>query len=610
MASTKLRGRLGHIRASAGIALFTGLGAVTAACASSDDELGESRPGGPKIDLCSSAGDGQSCEGTTAIDCSDKTQRVDCAAQGKSCHPGVGCVTCTPGTGSCENGMATVCRPDGAGYLSYECDATQGMTCTPAGCMGACAWGSLGSSYLGCDYYPTVTLNNGLWKGFEFAVVVSNVGKQAANVVITKGAEEIEKLSLEPGKLEVVRLPWVKELKGPDPNFMGQPQPPGSSSLVKQGAYRVRSDQPIAAYQFNPLDYQIDPVPADCPEPADAPGCFSYSNDASLLLPAHMLRERYTIATWPTLGCKAAFYTITATHDGTEVHLKPRGDIVPGGGFDSSGQGYAKLNRGDVLQMISTPTGGPFCFDSPGSDPSGSVVQASKPVQVIAGHGCANIPAPETQACDHIEEVMFPDETLGKEYVVAPPAPPGGPNPDAQQTVRVIAVHDATEVSFDPPSVHDTLIIGPKSPPIELRYLRENVRIKGSKPLIVAQFMQGTDMNGDESVSGDPAQSMAIPTGQYRNEYTFLAPENYTSSWVDVVARVGEKVTVDAQLVGDFSPIGQSGWGVAHVKLEPGSVHRAQADKPFGITVYGYGDWTSYMYPGGLNLGTINPSVK
>ena len=27
-----------------------------------------------------------------------------------------------------------------------------------------------------------------------------------------------------------------------------------------------------------------------------------------------------------------------------------------------------------------------------------------------------------------------------------------------------------------------------------------------------------------------------------------------------------------------------------------------EADVPDGILVYGYGDWTSYMYPGGLDL--------
>ena len=31
-------------------------------------------------------------------------------------------------------------------------------------------------------------------------------------------------------------------------------------------------------------------------------------------------------------------------------------------------------------------------------------------------------------------------------------------------------------------------------------------------------------------------------------------------------------------------------------------VHNASSATPFGIEVYGYGSYTSYMYPGGLNL--------
>ncbi len=33
------------------------------------------------------------------------------------------------------------------------------------------------------------------------------------------------------------------------------------------------------------------------------------------------------------------------------------------------------------------------------------------------------------------------------------------------------------------------------------------------------------------------------------------------------------------------------------------SVHTATGNQPFGIEVYGYGYFTSYMYPGGLDLG-------
>src|SRR5580765_1575533 len=65
---------------------------------------------------------------------------------------------CTPGTRSCADGVATWCRPDGT-LDEYECDGSQGLVCLDGGCQGPCAHETLGPSYLGCDYYPTVTPN-------------------------------------------------------------------------------------------------------------------------------------------------------------------------------------------------------------------------------------------------------------------------------------------------------------------------------------------------------------------------------------------------------------------------------------------------------------------
>ena len=57
-------------------------------------------------------------------------------------------------------------------------------------------------------------------------------------------------------------------------------------------------------------------------------------------------------------------------------------------------------------------------------------------------------------------------------------------------------------------------------------------------------------------------------------------------------------------------PIGASGWAVSRVTpLSNGPAndgnHQIIGDNGFGISVYGYGQDTSYWYPGGLDLSTI-----
>ena len=63
-------------------------------------------------------------------------------------------------------------------------------------------------------------------------------------------------------------------------------------------------------------------------------------------------------------------------------------------------------------------------------------------VQIIGGHMCTYVPY-DVLACDHLEESMFPIETLAKEYVVAPPVQFPNNNAEKGQIVRVIASEPA-----------------------------------------------------------------------------------------------------------------------------------------------------------------------
>ncbi|HTA93774.1 MAG TPA: hypothetical protein VK745_29560, partial [Polyangiaceae bacterium] len=70
------------------------------------------------------------------------------------------------------------------------------------------------------------------------------------------------------------------------------------------------------------------------------------------------------------------------------------------------------------------------------------------------------------------------------------------------------------------------------------------------------------------------------------------------------------KVTLDGlALPATPKPVGGSSFGIARVHLGVGSggAHSLVSDKPVGLQIIGYGSYTSYAYPGGLDLQLIAP---
>jgi hypothetical protein len=105
---------------------------------------------------------------------------------------------------------------------------------------------------------------------------------------------------------------------------------------------------------------------------------------------------------------------------------------------------------------------------------------------------------------------------------------------------------------------------------------------------------------------------MAVPTEQFRSDYVFIASKTYDANFVNVTAPSGTSVVLDGTPIpsSEFQPIGKSGYSVArHALGADREVHHATAALPFGIVVYGYGTYTSFMYPGGLDLKRIAPPI-
>ncbi|MBI5533535.1 MAG: hypothetical protein HY898_12525 [Deltaproteobacteria bacterium] len=526
---------------------------------------------------CACAPGSIKCEGNNRRICDavgDWGPAVSCG--GQICSNTLGCVTCLPGTSSCVGNTAHKCKDDGSGYNDILCDPVMGSSCVGGACTGACAPDGLQKSYIGCDYYPTVTVNHELSNTnptAHFAVAVSNTTATAATVTITQGATTITTVTVAANSVQVINLPWTT-LKTTWT----------ATTLLANGAYRLRSTQPVTVYQFNPLEYYVG-------------GAYTYTNDASLLLPTNAWKTDYMVAARNTWDYSyPGFYAVVASEDATSVTLTPSptgAAVIAGAGVAANGTGTVVLNRGSVLQVLSS--------GSTANDVTGTIVTATKPIQVIGGHDCTDVPY-GWHWCDHIEESMFPIATLGKDYLTTAPSLPGMAQPKTA-IVRIIAVETgATALTYDPPGA------GPASIAQRGAYVEINTpnsfRVIGDKKLLIAQYMEGQSVGGG---SGDPAMALAVPLGQYRGDYLFHAPTSYETNYVNVLAPTGAAVTLDGAALGGFVAIGGTGYSVSRFQFATGGngTHRLTSNQAVGITVYGYGQYTSYWYPGGLNLSDL-----
>ena len=187
---------------------------------------------------------------------------------------------------------------------------------------------------------------------------------------------------------------------------------------------------------------------------------------------------------------------------------------------------------------------------------------------------------------------------------------PGMPD---DHVIKIVSGGDANQITFDPPSVSGPMTLA-RGQSFTFQPTTADVRITGTDRLLVTQFLVGENYwdhgLGDEHLEGDPAMTVGIPLDQYRDSYEFLAPDTYQDSFVNVAAPIGATITLDGQPIDDatYTPIGSSGWQVARTPIAAGA-HEIHAGVQFGIVVYGYASYTSYLYPGGLNLGTIDIPV-
>jgi hypothetical protein len=596
------------------------------------------------------------------------TDVEDCTGKGQVCAPTLfQCTTCVPDEPLCDGQQSLLCRHDGsAADPMATCDPAHGEACREGVCQNLCAQAALQRSNIGCEYWGA-DLDNARINATQnaaaqqYAIVVSNAQPDVpVHVVVyqddsTPGQPnapyEVASAIIAPYNLQVFKL-GPREVDGSPPGQFNT----GTNTALTRHAFKVVTDFPVSAYQFNPLD-----------------NVNVFSNDASLLKPREALelgddslQTEYVVVGWPqTIAATddpntnfdpanpinlRAYLAIIGTTPGTTVRVNTKAAVVAGGPVPATpvdGIIEATIGPFDVLNLET----GDF-----NADFTGSIIQVDHAVAVFSGSEASDAPhfttLAERRCCaDHLENQLDPLRTAGKSFAIAH-------NPSRTRAVRAAGAHlmenpepdfvrfvsasaQGATLQTSLPAPNDVIVLPGLGSYAEVTVYGDFVA-KSSDPVHVAQVMPSQDASGVPRglPGGDPSLVIYPPTEQFRKAYVFLTPDKYVFNFVAIVAPPDANVLLDSTSPKDLGCETAPGDGltdaqragaplawvvyrcqlsfpvidptkVAPNNVSPGiqndGVHRVDADQPVGVIVSGFDSYVSYAYPAGTDLRDIQP---
>lgn len=586
------------------------------------------------------------CNSSTYEVCSNGTwlTEEDCPV---ACNDTLGCVLCSPGVDVCQDGDVHSCDP--AGTIGGVVTACTGSTiCQGGTCVDACADAAMKRSYTGCEYWAVdldnavevVGTPNGIFgcslasagsvprtlsvctmgttlaglcdppgntcpSGFActstavcvldaahspFAIVVSNPQPRAVDVTVTAGSGQTFTKTVAAG--QVLALP---------PQSNGVPDASLDGTAMEHKAYKVVSTLPIIAYQFNPLD-----------------NVNVFSNDASLLVPRAAFDIEYYGMSFATSNRRTpapgnhnyhGYLSVVAWQDNTQIEITPTAVVEASATQPSIAAGTPTmftLNAFDVLTLQSTAGGGDLTGTKVRS------VNGTSTFGVFGGHeamGFGEAMGPDAShiagpcCADHIEEMMFPTSTWGKTFAIARSQSRGTNEPDM---LRIMAQKPGTMITFNPAVAGASCSNLGAGQFCEVK-ITVDTSVQSNEPVLIGHYLESAiwqdPLFGGSVGEGDPSMAIAVPSEQFRADYTVLVPSAYAKNFLSISAGSTGAVLVDGQPV-TMTPFAGGAYRAARTMVAAGQ-HKIQCPSTCGVEVYGYGDAVSYMFAGGLDLKQI-----
>ena len=450
----------------------------------------------------------------------------------------------------------------------------------------ACEIAAARKETAGCEFYAVTLPNSQIHTVFtnnpatEFAVTLSNATSNpgAVSVVFSDGGYGASAAIPAHGEL-TLRLPW-KAI---------------NSGYILSNSFHITTTVPVTAAQFNPIDVVY-------------AGQKAFTADASLLLPMHSWGFSYMAAgtSYPNNGTYPypAYITIVAGQEATTVQFTANAATAAGTNLAAMGKGSIKtilMNAGQVMQIASAAAAG--------TDLSGSIVTADKPIQAFSSNDCAWVPQQAVAACDHLEEQLLPLSMLSEQYIVAQQFV----SASARNYYKIAAISDGTQVSTVPPAVRaqtdasmgqacsatlrrgDSCIIATATDFV----LTSNL----GHPVSVSQFVPGSYI---DSQTGDPSLNSIAPVERYLTSYPFYTPPGFSAQYMIITSTVANPgVLLDNSSVTPTSFLSISPNAFSFRVPVSAGFHLLTSTKPVGLVIQGYAEFESYAFMSGFDMSPI-----
>ena len=244
-----------------------------------------------------------------------------------------------------------------------------------------------------------------------------------------------------------------------------------------------------------------------------------------------------------------------------------------------------------------------FLFGAPLNDITGTSIVSDKPLTVISGHECGNVPD-NVAYCQHITEQIPPTVNWGQQFLLTPY------KRKPVQYYKIITAANHTTYNFTCGRYNTTThyLNTAGSSFTHSTSGSSYCSVSSDKPILITQLGAGYDLGN----TGDPVISVVPSVDQYSQETVFVSPNingDITSHYINIATTTNQRtILVDGialpltwnaiydhtnNVIGYGTQLNSNSLDIPHILT---------SHTKFSTLVYGFGTFEGYSYSAGVNL--------